>query len=73
MEGYRMTFARTFARTIAPRRLVLTTLTLAAGFTAVQAADPTTLLNASYDVSRELYKDINHALSPTGKRRPARR
>ncbi len=25
------------------------------------AADPTTLLNASYDVSRELYKDINEA------------
>ena len=56
-----MTFARTFARTIAPRRLVLTTLTLAVGFTAVHAADPTTLLNASYDVSRELYKDINDA------------
>ena len=69
-----MKFARTFARTIAPRRLVLTTLTLAGGFAAAQvyaaepAATPTaapaasnTLLNASYDVSRELYKDINPA------------
>jgi sulfate transport system substrate-binding protein len=61
MEGYLVTFARSFAGTIAPRRLVLTTLALAAGFTAVDAADPTTLLNASYDVSRELYKDINEA------------
>jgi sulfate transport system substrate-binding protein len=52
-----------FARTIAPRRLVLAMLVFAGGFatTQVQAADPTTLLNASYDVSRELYKDINEA------------
>jgi sulfate transport system substrate-binding protein len=55
-----MTFART---------LVLTTLTLAAGLAGapVLSAEPaapdapTTLLNASYDVSRELYKDINEA------------
>jgi sulfate transport system substrate-binding protein len=64
-----MKFARTFARTIAPRRLVLTTLTLAAGVAIAPVlsaepaapAAPTTLLNASYDVSRELYKDINEA------------
>ena len=57
------------ARTIAPRRLVLITLALAAAVAAApgQAAAPTaagapnTLLNASYDVSRELYKDINAA------------
>ena len=64
----------TFVRTIAPRRLVLATLMLASGFAAAQvyAAEPAatpaaapaasnTLLNASYDVSRELYKDINAA------------
>ena len=64
-----MTFVRTFARTIAPRRLVLITLALAAGVAAAPAqaaepaapAAPNTLLNASYDVSRELYKDINAA------------
>ncbi len=58
-----------FARTIAPRRLVLTTLILAAGLATAPVvsaepaapAAPTTLLNASYDVSRELYKDINEA------------
>ena len=72
-----MTFVRTFARTIAPRRLVLITLALAAGVAAapVHAADPAapaapaasaapnTLLNASYDVSRELYKEINPAFT----------
>jgi len=33
------------------------------------AADPNTLLNASYDVSRELYKDINRAFVDDWKRK----
>src|SRR5215210_7608630 len=70
MEGNRpMALARTFLRTIAPRRIVIATLlmtgsagaTLAAEPAAPAAAAQNTLLNASYDVSRELYKDINAA------------
>jgi sulfate transport system substrate-binding protein len=39
-----------------------TTLMLAAPLTSISAAE-TTLLNVSYDVSRELYKDINPAFA----------
>ena len=49
------------SRTIAPRRIVIATLLLTGSGGAALAAEPTTLLNASYDVSRELYKDINAA------------
>jgi sulfate transport system substrate-binding protein len=78
-----MALASTFLRTIAPRRIVIATLALAASVAVVpaQAAEPATpaapaaaaapapaavpgaLLNASYDVSRELYKEINPAFT----------
>ena len=42
--------------------LALAAIALAASnFVAAQTAQPTTLLNVSYDVSREFYKDINAA------------
>ena len=56
-----MALARTILRTIAPRRIVIATLLMTGSGGAALAAEPTTLLNASYDVSRELYKDINAA------------
>ena len=63
-----MALARTFLRTIAPRRIVIATLLMIGGAGAALAEEPApapaaanTLLNASYDVSRELYKDINAA------------
>ena len=33
---------------------------------------PATLLNVSYDPTRELYQDFNGSLPPIGRKRPAR-
>ena len=64
-----MALASTFLRTIAPRRIVIATLLMTGGAGATLAAEPTTLLNASYDVSRELYKDVNDAFAADHKRK----
>jgi sulfate transport system substrate-binding protein len=63
-----MALASTFLRTIAPRRIVIATLLMTGAAGASLAAEPTTLLNASYDVSRELYKDINDAFAADWKK-----
>jgi sulfate transport system substrate-binding protein len=49
----------------------ITAITLAFGGVPAAHAD-TSLLNVSYDVTRELYKDINAGLSPPTNRRAAR-
>ena len=41
-------------------------------FTAPAAHADVTLLNVSYDPTRELYHDFNAAFASTGRRRPAR-
>ncbi len=57
-----MALASTILRTIAPRRIVIATLLMTGSRRCrTRRGAPTTLLNASYDVSRELYKDINAA------------
>src|SRR5688572_17416444 len=64
-----MALASTFLRIIAPRRIVIATLLMTGGAGTTFAAEPTTLLNASYDVSRELYKDINDAFAADWKKK----
>ncbi len=44
-----------------PIRILAATLVLAVGLAGFAHAAESTLLNVSYDVSRELYKDINPA------------
>ncbi len=55
-----------------PYRLVLAaSIALAPMVGAPAAVADTTILNVSYDVARELYKDINRLSPPPGRNRPA--
>ena len=53
-------------------KFTIKTLLAGAALAASSLAGAQTLLNVSYDVAREFYKDYNQPSSPTTRRPPAR-